>query len=48
MVPLLRNRGIFRHEYTGTTLRDHLGLSRPASQYQDRAAERALTAGSLV
>jgi alkanesulfonate monooxygenase SsuD/methylene tetrahydromethanopterin reductase-like flavin-dependent oxidoreductase (luciferase family) len=48
VVPLLRQRGIFRHEYTGTTLRDHLGLSRPASQYQDRAAGRALAAGSLV
>jgi FMN-dependent oxidoreductase (nitrilotriacetate monooxygenase family) len=48
VVPLLRQRGIFRHEYAGTTLRDHLGLSRPASQYQDRDAERALTAGSMV
>lgn len=26
VVPLLRKRGLFRHEYTGTTLRDHLGL----------------------
>jgi FMN-dependent oxidoreductase (nitrilotriacetate monooxygenase family) len=33
VVPLLRKRGVFRHEYTGTTLRDHLGLPRPASQY---------------
>jgi FMN-dependent oxidoreductase (nitrilotriacetate monooxygenase family) len=29
VVPLLRKRGLFRHEYTGTTLRDHLGLSVP-------------------
>ena len=26
VVPVLRKRGLFRHEYTGTTLRDHLGL----------------------
>ncbi len=48
VVPELRKRGIFRHEYAGTTLRDHLGLSRRASQYQDRDAERSLTAGSMV
>jgi alkanesulfonate monooxygenase SsuD/methylene tetrahydromethanopterin reductase-like flavin-dependent oxidoreductase (luciferase family) len=26
VVPLLRERGVFRDEYAGTTLRDHLGL----------------------
>ena len=36
VVPLLRKRGLFRHEYTGKTLRDHLGLPRPASQYAAR------------
>lgn len=30
VVPILRDRGIFRREYAGTTLRDHLGLTRPA------------------
>lgn len=30
VVPLLRDRGIFRREYSGTTLRDHFGLRRPA------------------
>ena len=25
----LRRRGLFREEYEGTTLRDHLGLRRP-------------------
>lgn len=29
LVPELQDRGIFRSEYTGTTLRDHLGLPRP-------------------
>jgi len=33
VVPILRKRGIFRHEYTGRTLRHHLGLPNPVSQY---------------
>ncbi|KIF73059.1 monooxygenase [Streptomyces sp. 150FB] len=33
VVPILRERGLFRTEYSGTTLRDHYGLSRPDSQY---------------
>jgi FMN-dependent oxidoreductase (nitrilotriacetate monooxygenase family) len=30
VVPILQRRGRFRTEYTGHTLRDHLGLQRPA------------------
>ncbi len=30
VLPELRRRGLFRAEYAGTTLRDHLGLKRPA------------------
>lgn len=30
VVPHLQERGLFRAHYTGTTLRDHLGLKRPA------------------
>lgn len=30
VVPELQHRGLFRTEYTGSTLRDHLGLARPA------------------
>jgi FMN-dependent oxidoreductase (nitrilotriacetate monooxygenase family) len=30
VVPILQERGLFRTEYAGTTLRDHLGLLRPA------------------
>ena len=30
VVPLLQERGLFRADYEGTTLRDHLGLRRPA------------------
>jgi FMN-dependent oxidoreductase (nitrilotriacetate monooxygenase family) len=33
IVPELQRRGIFRTEYTGRTLRDHLGLKRPANRY---------------
>lgn len=40
VVPELRRRGVFRHEYGGTTLRDHLGLARPPSQYAASAAAR--------
>ncbi len=29
VVPLLQERGVFRADYEGTTLREHLGLSRP-------------------
>ncbi|MFE4022838.1 LLM class flavin-dependent oxidoreductase [Streptomyces sp. NPDC059101] len=32
-VPLLRERGLLRRSYEGTTLRAHLGLPRPASVY---------------
>ncbi|MCU1649832.1 MAG: monooxygenase, partial [Pseudonocardia sp.] len=31
VVPILRARGVFRSEYTGNTLRDHLGLARPGN-----------------
>ena len=30
VVPLLQERGVFRTEYQGSTLRDHLGLRQPA------------------
>lgn len=33
VLPILRRRGLFREEYTGTTLREHYGLARPASGY---------------
>jgi FMN-dependent oxidoreductase (nitrilotriacetate monooxygenase family) len=31
VVPELQRRGVFRQEYTGATLREHLGLPRPAA-----------------
>jgi FMN-dependent oxidoreductase (nitrilotriacetate monooxygenase family) len=32
VVPLLRERGLFRREYSGKTLREHFGLAIPANQ----------------
>lgn len=40
VIPELRRRGIFRDEYTGTTLRDHLGLRRPENQFFPSAGRR--------
>lgn len=36
VVPELRRRGIFRHDYAGATLRDHFGLPRPPSHHTPR------------
>lgn len=33
LVPELQRRGLFRKEYEGTTLRDHLGLARPENKF---------------
>lgn len=41
VVPILQDRGLFRTEYTGSTLRDHFGLSRPDSLYGAEAQEEA-------
>jgi FMN-dependent oxidoreductase (nitrilotriacetate monooxygenase family) len=35
VIPLLQRRGLFRTEYEGTTLRDHYGLARPKSVFDD-------------
>jgi FMN-dependent oxidoreductase (nitrilotriacetate monooxygenase family) len=38
VVPVLQQRGLFRREYAGPTLRDHLAIARPPSQaHQPRA-----------
>jgi len=34
VVPELQRRGLFRTEYTGSTLREHLGLVRPANRFK--------------
>jgi FMN-dependent oxidoreductase (nitrilotriacetate monooxygenase family) len=45
VVPLLQRRGIFRQNYSGTTLREHLGIGRPsAGQFQRMLARAAAAA----
>jgi FMN-dependent oxidoreductase (nitrilotriacetate monooxygenase family) len=36
VVPVLQRRGLFRTEYTGSTLREHYGLERPADHFPER------------
>jgi FMN-dependent oxidoreductase (nitrilotriacetate monooxygenase family) len=38
VLPILRERELFRHEYEGSTLRDRYGLSRPANRLVPQAA----------
>jgi len=33
VVPELQRRELFRREYAGTTLREHLGLRRPVNRF---------------
>jgi hypothetical protein len=33
VIPELQNRGIYREDYQGDTLRDNLGLIKPKSRY---------------
>jgi N-acetyl-S-(2-succino)cysteine monooxygenase len=41
VIPELQRRGLFRTEYEGTTLREHLGLPRPPSRYAQAAHSTA-------
>ena len=41
VVPLLQERGVFRADYTGSTLREHLGLSLPERRNHDRGRRSA-------
>lgn len=34
VVPILQERGLFRADYAGSTLREHLGLARPANRHR--------------
>jgi FMN-dependent oxidoreductase (nitrilotriacetate monooxygenase family) len=46
VVPELQRRGLFRTEYTGTTLRDHYGLPRPAARRFEPVLTEPLLAAS--
>ncbi|KAA0700823.1 FMN-dependent monooxygenase [Neorhizobium sp. P12A] len=41
VIPELQRRGLFRKEYEGTTLREHLGLPRPENRFFAPAAHAA-------
>ena len=43
VLPELRRRGLFREDYDGATLRDNLGLSRPASRWAGSVTEPVRT-----
>ncbi|WP_159887419.1 LLM class flavin-dependent oxidoreductase [Paenibacillus puerhi] len=40
VVPLLQERGLFRTDYEGDTLREHLGLPRPVNRYAQATLHR--------
>ncbi len=48
VIPELRRRGLFRHDYEGSTLRDHFGLARPVRLAAKRSAARIPAEPSLV
>ncbi|MGM7421259.1 NtaA/DmoA family FMN-dependent monooxygenase [Cellulosimicrobium sp. CpK407] len=48
VVPLLQERGSFRTEYEGTTLREHLGLARPGTAPRAADPEPSAASAELV
>ncbi|RXZ80043.1 LLM class flavin-dependent oxidoreductase [Paenibacillaceae bacterium] len=42
VVPILQERGLFRKEYTGSTLREHLNLSYPVNRYTQEREARSI------
>ena len=46
VVPILQHRGLFRTDYTGRTLRDHLGLPRPPNRHV-QPADATVSSSSL-
>jgi alkanesulfonate monooxygenase SsuD/methylene tetrahydromethanopterin reductase-like flavin-dependent oxidoreductase (luciferase family) len=44
VVPVLQARGVFRRDYAGRTLRDHLGLTRPVPAIHRSRARSSATA----
>lgn len=40
VVPILKQRGLFREDYEGDTLRDHYGLPRPENIHTTRELQR--------
>ncbi|MCU1567849.1 MAG: nitrilotriacetate monooxygenase component, partial [Pseudarthrobacter sp.] len=46
VVPILQERGLFRTEYTGATLREHYGLERPDNRFAGDVAPELTSIGS--
>jgi hypothetical protein len=46
VVPILQERGLFRTDYTGTTLREHYGLERPGNRFAGDVAPELASIGS--
>ena len=44
VVPILQQRGLYRTEYEGATLRENLGLERPANRFVARANQQQRSA----
>ncbi|CAG7916311.1 unnamed protein product [Penicillium olsonii] len=38
LIPELQRRGLFRNDYTGSTLREHLGLAKPENRFFSESA----------
>ena len=47
VVPELQRRGLFRREYEGQTLRENLGLPRPANRFFPKRTKRLDTSEGL-
>jgi alkanesulfonate monooxygenase SsuD/methylene tetrahydromethanopterin reductase-like flavin-dependent oxidoreductase (luciferase family) len=45
VIPILQARGLFRTEYSGTTLRENLGLAVPANRYTAARGAKAARTG---
>jgi alkanesulfonate monooxygenase SsuD/methylene tetrahydromethanopterin reductase-like flavin-dependent oxidoreductase (luciferase family) len=48
VVPILQERGLFRTEYTGRTLREHYGLARPENRFADAVGAELTSIGSAL
>jgi len=40
VIPILQRRGLFRTAYAGATLREHYGLPRPQSAFDEAMLEK--------
>ena len=48
LIPGLQRRGLFRTEYTGSTLREHFGLLRPENRFFSGVVGGKTTSGRRV